>query len=234
MVKYSNRAREQLSSIPTARSLYVKTKRLLCDNIKSQCDTHLQIPSVQCKFRDSAKLEESCKTWNWLISGFHPGQLSLLLQAASDTLPTAVNLRHWCVQSDIKCTLCDSTRPTTAHILGGCSVALMQQRYTYRHDQVLHLLASKPKEMFSDNPSIHVFVHLQGLRASEAPQATILSTLLITPYRPDIIVYNSGKPSVALLELTCPLDSEHNFQSARSRKQNKAEYHQLLAEFDHL
>ena len=90
------------------------------------------------------------------------------------------------------------------------------------------------KEIFSDNPSIHVFADLQGLQASEAPQATILSTLLITPYRPDIVVYNSGKPSVALLELTCPLDSEHNIQSARSRKQNKIEYHRLLAEFDHL
>ena len=64
-------------------------------------------------------------------------------------------------------TLCDSTRPTTrpttAHILGGCPVVLTQQRYTYCHDQVLHLLASKLKEMFSDNPSIHVFADLQGL-----------------------------------------------------------------------
>ena len=82
--------------------------------------------------------------------------------------------------------------------------------------------------------SIHVFANLQGLHASDAPQATIPSTLLITPYRPDIVVYNSDKPSVALLELTCPLDSEHNIHSARSRKQTKAEYHQLLAEFDRL
>ena len=106
-------------------------------------------------------------------------------------------------------------------MLGGCPVALPQQRYTYRHDQAFHLLASKLKEIFSDNPSIHVFADLQGLQASEAPQATIPSTLLITPYRPDIVVYNSGKPSVALLELTCPLDSEHNIQSARSRKQTR-------------
>ena len=83
---------EQLSSIPTARSLYVKAKHLLSTNIKSQCDTHLQTLSVQCKFGDSAKLEESCKTWNRLMSGFHPGQLSFLLWATSDTLPTAVNL----------------------------------------------------------------------------------------------------------------------------------------------
>ena len=106
--------------------------------------------------------------------------------------------------------MCDSTHPTTAHILGGCPAALAQQRYTYRHDQGLHPLASKLKEMFSDNPSIHGFADLQGLRVTEAPQATIPSTILITPYRPDIIVYNSGKPFVALLELTCPLDSKHN------------------------
>jgi len=45
--------------------------------------------------------------------------------------------------------LYDSTRPTTAHILGDCPVALMQQRYVYCHDhgQVLSLLASKLKEI---------------------------------------------------------------------------------------
>ena len=36
---------------------------------------------------------------------------------------------------------------------------------------------------------------------------------------------------MALLELTCPLDSEHHIQEARSRKQNKTE---LLSEFDRL
>jgi len=85
---------------------------------------------------------------------------------------------------------------------------------------VLSLLASKLKEIFNDYPSIHVFADHQGLQASETPQATIPSTLLTTPYRPDIVVYNSDKPSVALVELTCPLDSEHNIHSVRSRKQN--------------
>ena len=125
------RAREQLSSLPTARSLYMKAKKLLSDNVKSNCSTHLQTLTVQCKFADSARLEDSCKTWNRLIAGFNPGQLSFLLRAASDTLPTAVNLRRWCIQSDIHCTLCASSCPTTAHILGGCPVALTQQRYIY-------------------------------------------------------------------------------------------------------
>ena len=39
---------------------------------------------------------------------------------------------------------------------------------------------------------------------------------------------------MALLELTCPLDSEHHLEVARSRKQGKLEYQQLLAELDRL
>ena len=69
---------------------------------------------------------------------------------------------------------------------------------------------------------IHVYADLPGLQASEGPQATTVytpSNLLITSYRPDIVVYNSEASSVALLELTCPLDSEHHIEAARSRKQ---------------
>ena len=54
------------------------------------------ILSVQSKFGNSAELVSSCKTWNRLLARFHPGQLSFLLWAASDTprLPTAVNLQY--------------------------------------------------------------------------------------------------------------------------------------------
>ena len=79
-----------------------------------------------------------------------------------------------------------------------------------------------------------MYAVLPGLRASEGPKATIPSNLLITSYRPDIVVYNSETSSVALLEQTCPLDSEHHIEAARSRKQNKTEYLQLLVEFDRL
>ena len=102
------------------------------------------------------------------------------------------------------------------------------------HDQVLHLIASKLKELFKFDTSICVYADLQGWRSSESPQATIPSALVSTPFRPDIVVYNSATSSVALLELTCPLDSEHHILSARSRKQSKPDYLQLLAEFDRL
>jgi len=71
-----------------------------------------------------------------------PGQLSVLLRASSDTLPTAVNLRRWHIHCNAKGVLCDFNRQTTVHILGGCTVALSQQRYTFRCNQVLYILAS--------------------------------------------------------------------------------------------
>ena len=37
---------------------------------------------------------------------------------------------------------------------------------------------------------------------------------------------------MALLELTCPLDSIEHLKSARDRKQGKREYQELQSEFD--
>jgi len=227
-------AKLQLSKFPSARSLYVKAKHLLRDYTTGQCEDHLQSLSVQSKFEDSTKLEDSCKTWNRLLSSFHPGQLSFLLRAASDTLPTAVNLRRWSVQCDAKCLLCDSTRPTTAHVLSGCPTALTQQRYTFRHNQVLSVLASALTNLFADVPFVKVYADLPNFYANNAPQTTIPADVLVTPYRPDIVIFNTKCQSICLLELTCPLDSPQHIQAARDRKQSKVEYIQLLAEFDRL
>ena len=81
---------------------------------------------------------------------------------------------------------------------------------------------------------LSVYADLPEMRASDSPQTTIPPSLLITPYRPDIVIYNQMNNSVALLELTCPLDSVHHLESARERKQKKTEYQQILSEFDHL
>jgi len=227
-------AQSQVSGMPLARSLYKTAKDQLTSITVSDNEAHLNQLTVQCKFLDSAKLETSCRTWNKLLSGFHPGQLSFVLRAASDTLPTAVNLRRWHIQCDAKCTLCDSNRPTTAHILGGCSVALSQQRYTYRHNQVLFTLVSKLTTIFSDCRVVSVYADLQGFRFNDSPPETIPSTVLITPYRPDIVIYNRLTSSMGIIELTCPLDSLQHLESARTRKQFKPEYVQLLAELDRL
>jgi len=66
------------------------------------------------------------------------------------------------------------------------------------------------------------------------PQATIPPSLLSTPYRPDIVIHNDRTNSVALLELTCLLDSMDHLESARDCKWGKQEYQQILSEFNRL
>ena len=95
-------------------------------------------------------------------------------------------------------------------------------------------MVTKLAEAFVDLPFVKVFADIPNFHADSSSLSTIPASFLITPYRPDIVIYNPQSPSITLLELTCPLDSIHHIQSARDRKQNKAEYLQLLAEFDRL
>ena len=98
------------------------------------------------------------------ILGCNPGNFSFILH---DTIPTAVNLQCWNVQCGAKCTLCDSFQPTTAHVLGGCPVALTQGRFTYCHDQVLHCLSrglsTDLSKLSTDVNMVSVYADLPGL-----------------------------------------------------------------------
>ena len=75
-----------------------------------------------------------------MMYGLPEKQLSFLIRAGCDTLPTPLNLARWNIIVNPACLLCRSTQPTTNHVLTGCSVALAQGRYTWRHDSVLQVL----------------------------------------------------------------------------------------------
>ena len=113
-------------------------------------------------------------------------------------------------------------------------MALSQGRYTYRHDQVLSCLVSGLSDLLAEVNSICIYADLPGMRASESPQETVPSSLMVTSYRPDIVIHNVINNTVALLELTCPLDSAQHLEAARDRKQSKREYLQILSELDRL
>jgi len=50
----------------------------------------------------------------------------------------------------------------------------------------------------------------------------------LTPYQPDIVLCSEIDHTVALLELTCPLESFQHLESARDCQQSKDEYLQIL------
>ena len=76
-------------------------------------------------------------SWNDLIYDLSEGVLSFRMNAISHALPSPNNLRRWGYKSHGRCPLCHAKCATSAHILSNCYVALIQNRYTWRHDNVL-------------------------------------------------------------------------------------------------
>jgi hypothetical protein len=76
-------------------------------------------------------------TWKDMISDIPGGVLSFRINAISNTLPSPNNLRRWGFKSHGRCPLCNNRCATSAHILSNCYIALIQDRYTWRHDNVL-------------------------------------------------------------------------------------------------
>ena len=97
---------------------------------------------------------------------------------------------------------------------------------------IIIILASKLTTLFADCHDVKVHADLQGFRSNDSPPETILLSVLVTPYRSDIVIYNAHSSLMGIVELTFPLDSVQHIESARDRKQFKPEYQQLLAELD--
>merc|ERR1711994_725479 len=76
---------------------------------------------------------------NWIdmIYDIPGGVLSFRINAISNALPSPNNLRRWGFKSHGRCPLCNNRCATSAHILSNCYIALIQDRYTWRHDNVL-------------------------------------------------------------------------------------------------
>ena len=180
---------------------------------------------ILCLF--SVSLKTLC-VWNLAVKletdfcwGCHPGHLSFILRTASDILPTPVNLQRWHIQCDVKCSLWGTTRPTTAHVLGGLPCCFIIRSFYLQawSSFALHSFQSL-SGLLAESQAIHIYADLPGMYASVSPQATIPPSLIITPYHPDIVVHNK---STKLMQLCC-YSWRVIWESARDRKQIKEQY----------
>ena len=83
-------------------------------------------------------------SWNSLIYSIPQELFKFCLNSTHNVLPTSDNLRRWGkTVVDLKCCLCGYSKPTLKHVLNGCTMALKQGRYTWRHDSILLLLVEE-------------------------------------------------------------------------------------------
>ena len=89
--------------------------------------------------------EGSCISWRSFLWDIPQGVLKFAINAGINTLPTMDNLKRWGKRTNDRCPFCGNIQ-TLLHVLSGCSVALDQGRYTWRHDSVLLSIASTVRD----------------------------------------------------------------------------------------
>jgi len=116
--------------------------------------------------------------WNNQILGMSPKELSFVANGQALALPDPSNLRRWGFNKLAVCPLCNKRGATTAHILNGCYVALKDDRYTWRHDNVL-------KAIFPDLKGTVASANRQEVTSPAVPHisASFVSSLKKTSKR---------------------------------------------------
>ena len=125
---------------PTLKKELTKLYSVLKKTHSDSWNSHLESLSVQRKFLEVIPLEAESRVWTRIISSLPAGQLSFMIRAGIDCLPSPINLSRWKYRCDPSCNLCQSSPCTVHHILNCCPVSLNQGRYTWRHDSVLRSL----------------------------------------------------------------------------------------------
>ena len=165
--------------------------------------------------------------WRRTLQGLPFNQLSFLLGAASDTLPSPLNLVRWRYLVHSKCPLCGSQFPTTKHILNARPVAPSQGQYTWRHDSILRKILLFLKQHLTGEGKLYGYI--AGFRAVEHPLSTVPLDLLPTSDRPDIAFVRTSM-EITIIELTVPFNSPNCISAAHEFKSSK--YQLLLSDLE--
>ena len=115
--------------------------------------------------------------------GLPAGQLSFLIRAGADCLPTPST------SNDGNSRLSQNVafvKAHSLHILSGCSTSLEQGRFTWHHDSVLLHLTQYLHGRCP--PSISIYADLNGWRATESPPATFPPDLSVSSCHPDLVI----------------------------------------------
>jgi hypothetical protein len=96
-------------------------------------------------------------SWEHLIGTPNPTLIRWVLNATINSVVTPDTRKLWGFSSTADCPLCDHKQCSLSHILAGCTTALEQHRYTWRHDSVLLTLDHYFTERLnSHNSDVHL------------------------------------------------------------------------------
>ena len=175
---------------------------------------YLKGKTVQNKFSEIVELQKQDPFYHAIMYDLPHDQLSWLMRACVDCLPSYANLRRWNKVLSDKCVLCDQ-RETMRHSLNGCTVALNQLRFNLRHDSILlHVVRQTLASKCHDDKRI--IADLPGYTLDSG--GTIPPELVVTTKFPDLVLIHKETKKVEIFELTSCTDSKERIKESQARK----------------
>ena len=133
---FGKRQNKPLSRIDR-RSLLVSSVKA---NVAEARTDMLRKTPMSANFLRWTNLVPATTNLNYQILNMSEAELSFVLNAQAQSLPDPSNLRRWGCNVNARCLVCGKPNSTAKHVTNGCSTALKQGRYTWRHDNLLCLL----------------------------------------------------------------------------------------------
>ena len=185
---------------------------------------------AQGQWHELIELKAGEISFKALTFGLSESTFTWLHKAATDTLPCASYLKRINKITDSACNICGHRPESLKHILNCCQYSLINGRYTWRHNTVLHYLVSALTEDLLPSNEIAILVDLPNNPLIPTPGQptvrTIPEDILITELRPDLSIINRKKKEIRIVELSICWDQDH--ERARRRKEDR--YEPLIAE----
>jgi hypothetical protein len=100
-------------------------------------------------------------------------------------------------------------KQTLFHVLVYCKQTLDQGRLNWRHDSVLNHIAGCLKSALVWKSKVELYYDLDGLQAPDG--GSIPADVMVQAQRPDLVIIDRsvhGRHRIALVELTCPWDTD--------------------------
>ena len=206
-------------------------QHILTDNRKSNVknlmsrsskdlEDHAATLTLQGEWKYLFALQCNETSFRALAMGLSESTYRFLLQAMTNTAPTMSYLRTINANVSAACPKCHQSPETLLHALNNCKVSLESGLFTWRHNEVLKHLSRSLREEYCDTWEVRC--DLPGEEAND----TIPQHILVTPLKPDAVIFNRDKRAINLIELTICWDT--NFNNAEARKTNR--YQELEAE----
>ena len=142
--------------------------------------------------------------WSSVQSRLPKNIFNFTVRYINNFLPTRKNLVKWGLTSSADCSFCSSPE-SLLHVFSGCKAYLDERRFTWRHNSVLHFIASSL--MSAERSKLYV----------DLPGFITPSVITGDQLRPDLLLAIENKV-LYVLELTVGFETNLNSNSDRKHK----------------